>query len=143
MGLLVFGLAGCDGDRLYEDFQIIPDQSWALNDTVRFDLSSLKTTGSTHLIGFRFTDGYPFTNAYVKLVGKDSLGQTLQEELVNVILFDPKSGKPNGKGFGDVHTFYDTLDFKPKNGIASLEILQYMRENQLEGIEAIGFKILK
>ncbi|MFC3881803.1 gliding motility lipoprotein GldH [Algoriphagus namhaensis] len=139
----VIGLFSCDGNRLYEDFQPVADQSWAQTDTVTFDLSTLKNEGTEHLLGLRFTDEYPFTNAYMKFIGKDSLGQVIQEQLVNVILFDPKSGKPLGKGFGNTHTTYDTLQFRPEAEIKTIHVLQYMREKELEGVEAIGYKVLK
>lgn len=140
VGLIFFS---CDGDRVFEEFQSIPNQNWSVSDTIQFDLSGLKAPGNRHLVGLRFTDEYPFTNAYMKLLAKDSLGGVLQEELINVLLFDPKSGVPFGKGFGNTHTHYDTLNFKLNEGVHSVNILQYMRQDELQGIESVGFKILK
>lgn len=140
---LILGLTACGGDRIYEDFQVLEDQSWSEGDTLTFDLSGLSKTGNIHLIGLRYTDTYPYTNAYLKLIGRDSSNRLVQEELVNVILFDPKSGQPKGKGFGDTHTIYDTLDFQLSPDLHTVEILQYMRKSELEGMEAVGLKILK
>jgi hypothetical protein len=60
-----------------------------------------------------------------------------------VPLFDSKSGKPKGNGFGNSFTFYDTLPFPISANTSELIYLQYMRQENLPGIEAVGLKILK
>ncbi|MHA7128154.1 gliding motility lipoprotein GldH [Algoriphagus namhaensis] len=136
-------LFSCDGDRVYEQFEMIPNQSWSVSDTIRFQLGPIAERGSKDLIAVRFTDEYPFRNAYVKLIQRDSSEAILEEKLVNVTLFDPKSGRPLGKGFGNTHTHYDTLDFRLREETSTVELLQYMRVNELLGIESVGIKILK
>jgi len=73
----------------------------------------------------------------------DSLNNVIENKLINVPLFDSKSGKPLGKGFGNTYTRYDTIPFLLNIETKKVTFLQYMRQNQLEGIEAIGLKILK
>ena len=141
--LFLIFLGSCDGNRVYEEFQDIPSQVWSINDSLVFQLPELEVSDKTGLLGIRFKESYSFTNFYVKLISQDSSGLILDEKLVNMVLFDPKSGKPQGKGFGDTFTSYDTLDFHFPPETKKITLLQYMREEQLSGIEAVGLKIIK
>ena len=60
-----------------------------------------------------------------------------------MVLFDPKSGEPLGEGFGNSYTRYDTLPFLFDQQTKSVTLLQYMRQDLLPGVEAVGIKILK
>ena len=141
--LLVMLAFGCSDDRIYEDFQAIPSGNWGMQDTLRFDLGNLDLTGRKSMIAVRFNEGYPFSNCYVRRISYDSAGIILENKLINVPLFDSKSGEPLGKGMGSTYTKYDTLPFSFKPETRSLTFLQYMRTYQLTGIEAVGLKILK
>lgn len=136
-------LVGCNGNRVFEEFKDLPAQTWAANDSIDFLLPALDISENTGLIGIRFKDNYAFTNFYIKLISQDSSGLVLEEKLVNMVLFNPKSGKPQGRGFGNTYTSYDTLDFAFPPATSKVTLLQYMREEQLSGIEAIGLKLLK
>jgi gliding motility-associated lipoprotein GldH len=140
-GILLLG--SCDQERLFEDFQSVENQKWSSIDSMKFDLSTLKNLGSSQLIALRFEDSYGFSNCYVRVISKDSTGRILENKLINVPLFDSKSGKPLGKGFGNTYTKYDTLPFDLLPQTKSLTFLQYMRQEELAGIDAVGLKILK
>lgn len=141
--LLVFLAFGCSDDRIYEDFQAVPSGNWGIQDTLRFDLGDLDLNGKKSMIAVRFNEGYSFSNCYVRVISYDSAGVILENKLINVPLFDSKSGEPLGKGIGSTYTKYDTLPFSFKPETKSLTFLQYMRTDQLNGIEAVGLKILK
>jgi gliding motility-associated lipoprotein GldH len=141
--LLVTLAFGCSDDRIYEDFQAVPTGNWGMQDTIRFDLGDLDLTGRKSMIAVRFNEGYPFSNCYVRVISYDSAGVILENKLINMPLFDSKSGEPLGKGIGSTYTKYDTLPFSFKPETRSLTVLQYMRTEQLTGIEALGVKILK
>jgi len=141
--LLVTLAFGCSDDRIYEDFQAVPAGNWGMQDTIRFDLGDLDLTGRKSMIAVRFNEGYPFSNCYVRVISYDSAGVILENKLINMPLFDSKSGEPLGKGIGSTYTKYDTLPFSFKPETRSLTVLQYMRTDQLTGIEALGVKILK
>ncbi|MEN2281079.1 gliding motility lipoprotein GldH [Algoriphagus sp. SE2] len=141
--LLVMILSSCSQDRIFEEFKPIISQSWGIEDSLQFDLGKINPSGHTSLIAIRFNEEYAFSNCYVRILSKDSLGTVLENKLVNIPLFDSKTGEPMGDGFGNTYTFYDSLPFQFKEGAKSVIILQYMRENQLQGIEAVGLKILK
>jgi gliding motility-associated lipoprotein GldH len=75
---------------------------------------------------------------------KDSLGQPMVDSLLNINLFDVKTGKPLGDGFGNIFTKYDTLPMEQiyDNQHVKIQFIQYMRKEELEGIEAVGLKII-
>ncbi len=140
---VLLGTFACSEDRIFEEFKPLPNQSWGIEDSLRFDLGEIDPTGRQSLIALRFNEGYPFSNCYVRVLSQDSLGIIIENKLINVPLFDSKTGEPLGEGFGNTYTFYDSLPFQFMAGTKSIVLLQYMRENQLPGIEAVGLKILK
>ena len=133
----------CGQDRVFEEFHSFEALSWNERDSVVFNLSELKDRQGTKLIGVRFNENYPFSNFYVRIITEDSLGIILENNLLNVPLFDSKSGKPKGTGFGNSFTFYDTIPLQVSKNTTKMKLLQYMRQENLKGIEAIGIKILK
>lgn len=141
--LFVILALGCSDDRIYEDFQAVPSGNWGIQDSLRFELGNLDLGGRKSMIAVRFNEGYSFSNCYVRVISYDSAGVILENRLINVPLFHSKSGEPLGKGVGSIYTKYDTLPFTLKPETRSLTFLQYMRQDQLTGIEAVGLKILK
>lgn len=137
------GITSCTDERIYEDFQTIPSQNWGIQDSLIFDLGETELINSPNLIAVKYNEDYAFTNCYLRIISKDSSQSILENKLVNLILFDPKSGEPLGEGFGSVYTRYDTLPFQLNPATKSVTLLQYMRQEKLPGIEAVGLKILK
>jgi hypothetical protein len=72
---------------------------------------------------------------------KDSLGQSVETKLLDIPLFESKTGKPLGDGYGGTFTKYDTLPLD--NTFSSIHLIQYMRVDELSGIETVGLKVLK
>lgn len=145
---ILFVLAGlliaCNPDRIFEDYQGMETLQWAISDTVTFELDPEKTEQVLPTIGIRYNDQYEYHNLYVKFLMTDSLGVSLQDSLINIELFDSKTGEPLGEGFGNVFTKYDTLPFGnlDENRFVRIHFLQYMRKEQIDGIEAVGLKIV-
>jgi gliding motility-associated lipoprotein GldH len=142
LSLLVLAWS-CSGDRVYEEFYTFQTGSWSEKDSVRFDLNELKERSGQKLIAVKFNENYPFSNCYIRVISKDSTGKTLNNRLINVPIFDSKSGKPTGTGFGSTFTRYDTLPISIADQAVSVTFIQYMRQEELPGIEAVGLKILK
>jgi gliding motility-associated lipoprotein GldH len=140
---LLLIVSSCSEDRVFEEFQSFDSFSWNEKDSVTFDLSKVRNKSGKNLIGVRFTEEFPFSNFYVRVISEDSAGLVLDNKLINIPLFDSKSGKPKGGGFGNSFTFYDTLPFQISNRSSKLIYLQYMRQENLPGIEAVGLKILE
>lgn len=144
LGLTFLALAfSCSEDRAFEEFHSFPALAWNEKDTVNFDLKALTGPTGRKLIGIRFSDEYPFSNCYIRVIGRDTAGAILDNKLINVPLFDSKSGQPRGKGFGNSFTAYDTLPFELSQQVSQLAFIQYMRQESLPGVEAVGLKILK
>lgn len=141
--LCVWILSSCSGDRLYEDFIALDEsRGWQQADSLEFQLGDVDHEGKATLIAVKFTETYPFSNFYVRVIAKDSSSQIIENKLVNVPLFDSKTGQPLGKGFGSSYTKYDTLPFGLPAQTKSITLLQYMRQESLPGIEAAGLKIV-
>ncbi|UZD22493.1 gliding motility lipoprotein GldH [Algoriphagus halophytocola] len=140
---LLVGITSCTDERIYEDFQTIPSQNWGTQDSLTFDLGETKLTNSPNLIAVKYNEDYAFTNCYLRIISRDSSQVILENKLVNLILFDPKSGEPLGEGFGSVYTRYDTLPFQLNPATKTVTLLQYMRQDKLPGVEAVGLKIIK
>ncbi len=141
LGLALSGVTACSGDRLYEEFQTIPSQSWDVQDTLGFELGELDIAGTHSFIAVRYNENYAYSNCYLRIISKDTSGTLLDNKLINIPLFDSKTGEPLGKGFGSTYTIYDTLPILLHPDTKSLSLLQYMRQEKLPGIEAIGIKI--
>lgn len=139
-GLL--SLSSCSGDRVFEEFYAFDRETWAISDTATFDLD-LPEDPMLPLIAVRYNESYPFSNLYLRIESRDSSGVVLDNKLLNVPIFDSKSGQPLGKGFGNTYTKYDTLPLPMDAKISSIALIQYMRQESIDGLEAVGLKILK
>ncbi|MDA1268981.1 MAG: gliding motility lipoprotein GldH [Bacteroidetes bacterium] len=140
LGLLLFS---CGKDRMYEEYHSFDADRWQETDSIFFDLTSLDSLRGKAIVGIRYTEEYPFSNCYLKLIIRDSSQVVLMDSLWNVPIFDRQTGKPIGQGFGNTFTTYDTLPFAIPTKASEVILLQYMRQAELEGIEAVGLKVLK
>ena len=137
-------LISCNGDRIFEEYQGMETLHWEISDTVSFELEPVDTGSTVSTLGIKYNDTFEFHNLYVKFLLKDSLGHVVQDSLINIELFDSKTGRPLGDGFGNVFTKYDTLPFVEfENQALKAQFIQYMRREELEGIEAVGLKIVQ
>lgn len=128
---------------MYEEYQSFDVNKWQETDSIAFDLTSLDSLRGKAVIGIRYTEEFPFSNCYIKFIVEDSRGVVLMDSLWNVPIFDRQTGKPIGQGFGNTFTTYDTLPIILPTKATKVILLQYMRQAELEGIEAVGFKVLK
>jgi gliding motility-associated lipoprotein GldH len=140
---LVLMLFSCGKDRMFEEYHSFDSDSWQETDSIYFDLSNLDSVRGNAIVGIRYTEDYPFSNCYLKMIIRDSSAVVLMDSLVNVPVFDRQTGKPIGQGFGNTFTTYDTLPFAIPMKAAEVIFLQYMRQAELEGVEAVGLKVLK
>ena len=141
--ILILVFSACTDGRIYEDFHSLPSQNWGIKDSLVFDIKDIELVNTPDLVAVKFNEEYAFSNCYLRVISKDSSGVILDNKLVNLILFDPKSGEPLGEGFGNTYTRYDTLPFLFDQNTKTVTLLQYMRQDQLPGVEAVGIKILK
>lgn len=128
---------------MFEEYHSFETTTWEENDSVKFDLSSLDSQKGQAIIGVRYTEDYPFSNCYFKIIYRDSSKMVLVDSLWNIPVFDKKTGQPVGDGFGNTFTTYDTLPFPLPARTQEVVLLQYMRQSEIAGIEAVGFKVIK
>ncbi|WP_373521001.1 gliding motility lipoprotein GldH [Aquiflexum sp.] len=140
--LLCVLMFGCDNSRIFEKYQGMDTGSWNIADTVSFDLPKISDSHKT-IVGIKYNGDYEFRNLYLTYLLKDSLNQIIETQLLEIPLFDNKSGKPFGSGFGNTFTKYDTLPLLTSDPYSKIQLLQYMRMDEIIGIEAVGVKIVK
>jgi gliding motility-associated lipoprotein GldH len=136
---------GCDSNRLFEAYHDFESPQWYVEDSVSFHIRGQTNTPFRNVLGIRYTDRYEYHNLFVKMVVRDSTDQVLKDTLLHINLFDPKTGKPLGKGYGNRFTKYDTLPggIPELSKIKKIQFQQYMRKDYIEGIESLGLKLIQ
>jgi gliding motility-associated lipoprotein GldH len=138
--LLVF--TKCSGNRVYEQYHGLENLTWALQDTISFSMNYPLPEGPT-ILAVKYNNEYPFRNLYIRYLLRDSTDQIFESQLINIPLFENTTGKPLGKGYGSTFTRYDTIPLKSKVPYSKIQFIQYMRLEDLKGIESIGLKRIK
>ncbi len=149
--LLIF--SGCDPNRVYEKNTDLKSPSgdayvWDVQQRPSFSFDIADTTARYDLyFNVRNAADYGFYNLYLKhtLTGPDGrlVGPPLLHQMV---LMDPKTGEPLGAGAGDIfdHQFLALPRQRfARPGTYKLTLEQYMRQNQLPGIMAVGVRVAK
>lgn len=86
---------------------------------------------------------YPYRNLYIKYQLRDST-RLMEDQLLNLKLFEAKTGKPYGDHQSDLYSHQLILQdsvFFPQKGKYKIELKQYMREKKLEGVVSTGIRI--
>lgn len=144
--LSIFSLVGCnDPNRIYEQNADIQRNTWRISDSKEFRFQVTDTT-KTYQVFFHIRNAvfYEYYNLYVSAVLLDPTGQKIHSKLHEMYLMDKKTGKPLGKGAGDIfdHSFLALKNQRfTKPGTYTLRLTQYMRKNPLPGIMAVGIKV--
>lgn len=141
---LSFLLISCTEERYFEENQDFKDRIWNMEETAEFNfkIDSVETPYRIKL-NIRNTMDYPFRNLYIKYQLKDST-YLMEDKLLNLKLFEDKTGKPYGDHQSDIYshqlTLQDSVYFHQK-GNYKIELKQYMRENELKGMVSAGIRI--
>lgn len=144
--LVLFYFSSCDSSRLYEENKDI--NSYWLSDSIasfNFDISD-NTLDYNVFFSVRNGVDFPHSNLYFKYFLKDSLGATIESDLINFQLFNAKSGYPLGNGIGDMfeHQYELLTKYQLTNtGVYELSFQQYMRYDSLPEIYSVGFRVEK
>ncbi len=143
--LLLPLLLACDSNRVFEDYQGMKNQSWEIADTVSFEVDVSQDYQVASTLRVKYNDNYDYHNLFVRYILKDSTGNMVENDLLDLQLFDQKSGRPLGEGFGKSYTKVETLPLQKLVGgnKISVQLVQYMRSEALNGIESVGIKISK
>ncbi|MCY4418586.1 MAG: gliding motility lipoprotein GldH [Cytophagales bacterium] len=145
LGLFLLVHSGCD--RIVEDHRSFSSRSWHVDSVQTFVFHIAETQKEYCLkINIRYGRDYPFYNLYTRQILIGPAEKVIRpEERREWILFEEKTGVPNGKGLGGEYFFhaplYENLSLQD-TGKYVLRIRHTMRENPLEGIEGVGMSLL-
>lgn len=145
--LLVFsafiGLAGCGPDLVYDDSVEVPESGWAYENPLRFNFSIEDTNAVYNLwLEVEHSPAYKYQNLYTKLHTTFPAGQQL-EEMVSLELAD-KAGAWHGECNGEKCKLSIPVQigaFFNQAGGYTLSVEQFMREDSIEGVNALRFMI--
>jgi len=142
---LVLMFISCDKARVFEDNHELDSKNWYVDSVqaYRFSISDVSKSYNV-LINLRNSDAYPYYNLFLRYYLSDSLGKELKSQQLELLLMDAKTGKPQGKGLGDIYTHqFDLLKnytFQ-KPGSYQLKLKQYMRQDPLPEINSVGIRV--
>jgi gliding motility-associated lipoprotein GldH len=145
-------LAACNPNEVYEKNTDLKSPLgepyvWAVQDKPAFEFEIPDTTQHYDVyFNVRNAADYEYYNLYVKhtLTGPD--GKPVSRLLHQMLLMDPKTGEPRGDGSGDIfdHRFLALPNQKfSQTGPYKVMLEQYMRQDQLRGIMAVGVRVVK
>ena len=144
LGVLL-SLISCDKARVFEENHEFNSKNWYVDSvqTYQFTVSDVSKPYNV-LINLRNSDSYPYYNLFLRYYLADSLGKELKSQQLELLLMDAKTGKPQGKGLGDIYTHqFDLLKnytFQ-KPGSYQIKLKQYMRQNPLPEINSVGIRV--
>ncbi|RSK51367.1 gliding motility lipoprotein GldH [Hymenobacter rigui] len=150
--LFVGLLASCNPNEIYEKNQDLKSAVgdayvWAVQDKPTFEFEIPDTTQRYDVyFNVRNAADYEYYNLYVRhtLTGPD--GKPVSRLLHQMLLMDPQTGEPRGDGSGDIfdHRFLALPNQKfHQTGPYKIMLEQYMRQDQLRGIMAVGVRVVK
>jgi gliding motility-associated lipoprotein GldH len=145
--MALLSLAGCSDNRIYDTHIDLENALWPENKALNYDFEVKDNKQAYNVIyNIRYANTYPYYNLYLHYYLTDSTGKTLRDHQIHMDLFDPKTGKPLGKGLGDLFdgTFLnqDLKNYKfPYAGKYKMKLRQYMRQSQLQGISSVGVRV--
>lgn len=138
----------CEDNRVYDKNEDFDEALWPVAVKPSFEFEIQDKMQPYNIYGnIRNSISYPFSRLFFTYYLEDSTGNVLDKKLVEHMLFDPKTGKPQGtSGLGDIYDhrvpMLNNYQF-PYNGKFTLRIEQFMRTDSLQGILAAGVRIEK
>ena len=146
---LVAALTACQQDAsiIYKENVDIGGGKWYVKNTPSFTFTITDAT-VTYDLYYTVRNGlaYPYYNLYLTRYLTDSTGHELESRLDELLLMDPKTGQPRGKGLGDIYDNKVVLKRAyrfPKPGTYTLRIKQYMRQDPLPDVVSVGISVEK
>lgn len=142
---LLLTLVSCDKTRVFEENHDFDSKNWFIDSiqTYSFSISDVSKPYNV-LINLRNSDSYPYYNLFLRYYLSDSLGKESKSQQLELLLMDAKTGKPQGKGLGDIYTHqFDLLKnytFQ-KPGSYQIKLKQYMRQDPLPEINSVGIRV--
>jgi len=144
---LVLLMAACSSGLEHEAATSLPNGQWgqAQQEAFPFEITNTQHAYNVYYT-LRYTLDYPFNNLYLNYYLQDSTGQTLQADLQEMLLSNPKTGEPAGSGMGDIFAlrFKGLQNVRFENpGTYVLVLENAMRPDSLNGIVSVGMQLEK
>ena len=140
-------LTACDPNRVFEQNIDFPKYSWDVQQKPAFTFV-IQDTAARYDVYFnvRYASAYGFYNLYARHTLTGPAGRVGQPMLHQMLLMDPKTGEPKGSGTGDIYDLQ--LLALPRQHFArpgnyTLTLEQYMRQDQLPGLMAMGVRVAR
>lgn len=140
-------LAGCNnGHVVFQDQYMLPEAQWPQDSAKTFTFE-VTTPGQTVSLYYfmRHNLDYPYANIYLKdrIIGPD--GKVVNEGMKQFFLAHPETGRPFGAGLADMRDntllAYEKVNLT-KPGKYTVKVQQYMRQNVLTGVAAVGLLVM-
>lgn len=147
VGGLLSLLTACDPNRVFEQNTDFAKNSWDVQQKPAFTFVIEDTTARYDVFfNVRFASAYGFYNLYMKHTLTGPTGPVGRPLLHQILLMDAKTGEPKGSGTGDIYDL-QTLALPKQHfarpGSYTLTLEQYMRQDQLPGLMAVGVRVAK
>lgn len=144
--LLAALLVACDTERVYERNFDFEERWWPVQEQPVFEFEVPDNEVPYNLYcNIRNTVSYPYARLFITYYLSDSSGQEIRKELVQAMLFDPKTGEPYGSSaIGDIFDHRIPLLRDYRFGYAGkykMRFEQFMRTDTLQGVLAVGLRV--
>jgi gliding motility-associated lipoprotein GldH len=144
---LLGGLTACDPNRVFEQNIDFANYSWDVQQKPAFTFA-IQDTAARYDVYFnvRHASSYGYYNLYLKHTLVGPAGPVGTPLLHQLLLMDPKTGEPKGSGTGDIYDIQLLAlpnQHFAKAGNYTLTLEQYMRQDQLPGLMAVGVRVAK
>lgn len=143
--IMLAGLSACDANRVFDQYKEIPESAWHKDSMVVFHIPVDDTLQNHNLlVQIRNETSYSFSNLWLFIEITQPDGKSVKDTF-EVVLADP-SGRWLGEGYGGLKTrqaIYRRDVYFPVSGEFTVAIRQGMREEILEGIHDVGFRVEK
>ena len=143
MVVMLLFLAACDNNRVYQQAYDFEESGWHMDTLPSFTFEIEDSRPKNVLLHVRNSIAYEWRNIYLTYHLQDSTGRELASELINIPLFDPKTGEPKGKGssiYQHAVPLFENYNF-PSTGTYTFTVAQYMRKTELKEILSVGLRV--
>ena len=144
VGLLaLFALASCDSNRIYQKAYDFEESGWHMDSIPAFTFEIEDSQPKNVMLQLRNSIAFKNWNFYLTWYLEDSTGRELKTELLNLELFDSKTGEPQGEGSS---IYQHSIDLLKEHSFAypgkyTVRFAQYSRELQLKHILSVGVRV--
>ncbi len=135
-------LAACDGNRVYQQVYDFDENGWHMDSIPSFTFEIEDAAPKNLILHLRNSIAYEWQNVYLNYSLEDSTGREISAELINIALFDTKTGEPLGQGssiYQHAENILENHILTP--GTYTFKVTQYMRELELKEVMSVGIRV--